>query len=206
MSDNKIFLAVHLAALFVLVACGRVGNNNGTTANYSPKTLGSTWTYHATINTQTYDVTQIITQSSSAAYSLKSGASSYHLFDFELMSNGIWGQTKDTWYTGGTAQYTVTYTPPLPDEPSSWDIGTHDTGTITSNNTGTQQTGSHHYDITVVGFESVTVPAGTFNALKVTYTYDGDTSDSWFVDGVGKVKSLNSGLGYEWVLTNYTIL
>jgi hypothetical protein len=209
MRGNKIFLAVLLVTLSVLAACGRGGNNNGTAVNYSPKTTGSTWTYLATTNTQTNDTTQIITQSSSTAYSLKSGVSSYHLFDFELMSNGIWGQTKDTWYTGGTVQYTVTYTPPLPHEPSAWNIGTHDTGTITStlnSSTGTQQTASDHFDMTVVGFESVTVPAGTFNALKVAYSYDGFTSDAWFVDGVGIVKSINSGLGYEWVLTSYTIL
>jgi DUF3108-like len=207
MRGNKIFQAVLLVALFVLAACGSGGNNSGTTTNYSPKTTGSTWTYLATNNTQTFDITQIITQSSSTAYSLKSGDSSYHLFDFELISNGIWGETKDTWYTEGTAQYTATYTPPVPLEPSAWNIGTHDTGTITStlNSAGTQQTESYHYDITVVGFESVTVPAGTFNALKVTYSYDGATSDSWFVDGVGNVKSINAGSGYEWVLTSYTI-
>jgi hypothetical protein len=208
MSGNKIFMVALLFALFVFTACGRGENNNGTTANYSPKTTGSTWTYLVTINTRTYDNTQIITQSSSTAYSLKSGVSSYHLFDFELMSNGIWGETKDTWYTGGTVQYTVTYTPPLPLEPSAWNIGTHDTGTstFTQNSAGTQQTGSHDYDIIVVGFESVMVPAGTFNALKVTYSYDGYTSDSWFADGVGIVKSITSGLGYERVLTSYTIL
>lgn len=73
---------------------------------------------------------------------------------------------------------------------------------------------------TVIGRESVTVPAGTFDALKVEcntkltigmngtpiYTIEGP-STSWYALGVGMVKSIGSGGGYEATieLTAYQI-
>jgi hypothetical protein len=50
------------------------------------------------------------------------------------------------------------------------------------------------------------VPAGTFNALKVTRTdtADGSTKTQWFVRGVGKVRELTAN-GHKEELTAYTI-
>ena len=65
-------------------------------------------------------------------------------------------------------------------------------------------------DITVDGYESVTVPAGTFsNALKLTrYTAYG-TSTEWYADSVGFVKSVEPAdlpfPSFIQELTSYTI-
>ena len=50
------------------------------------------------------------------------------------------------------------------------------------------------------------VPAGTFNALKVTRTdtADGSTKTQWFVRGVGKIRE-RTGAGHIEELTAYTI-
>ena len=59
----------------------------------------------------------------------------------------------------------------------------------------------------VDGVDVVTaVPAGTFNALKVTRTdtADGSTKTQWFVRGVGKVRE-RTAAGHFEELTTYTI-
>jgi len=60
---------------------------------------------------------------------------------------------------------------------------------------------------TVEGVDVVTkVPAGTFNALKVTRTdtADGSTKTQWFTRGVGKIRELTSQ-GHKEELTSYNI-
>jgi hypothetical protein len=54
--------------------------------------------------------------------------------------------------------------------------------------------------------ETVTVPAGTFSALKITRTdtSDGTAKSQWFVPGVGKIRESNT-TGHLEELTSYTI-
>jgi hypothetical protein len=54
--------------------------------------------------------------------------------------------------------------------------------------------------------EVVTVPAGTFNALKITRTNtaDGTAKSQWFVQGVGKIREANT-TGHLEELTSYMI-
>ncbi len=54
--------------------------------------------------------------------------------------------------------------------------------------------------------EVVTVPAGTFSALKITRTNtaDGTSKSQWFVPGVGKIRESNT-TGHLEELTSYTI-
>ena len=74
--------------------------------------------------------------------------------------------------------------------------------------------------LTVVGMETVNVPAGTFQALRVDSTMEstfggmmmalpGTTSNStyWFVDGIGIVRYVNSGADYSGGgdLTSYSV-
>jgi len=70
------------------------------------------------------------------------------------------------------------------------------TSTISSNDTWT-----------VAGVDvSVTVPAGTFAALKLTHAdaADGSTKTYWFVRGVGKVREETSG-GHVEELASYQV-
>jgi hypothetical protein len=54
--------------------------------------------------------------------------------------------------------------------------------------------------------EVVTVPAGTFSALKITRTdtANGSSKSQWFVPGVGKIRESNT-TGHLEELTSYTI-
>jgi len=73
-----------------------------------------------------------------------------------------------------------------------------------------QQSFSSQLD--VVGFETVTVPAGTFSALVVEQRRgepDGTSTTSWLVEGLGLVKrETEIGDGISWVdeLTSATLL
>ncbi len=185
------------------------GNNNrGTTANYSPKTQGSTWTYLiTTASSYTTTETDTIIQSSGTAYSLEyyfSAVTDYGIDDIVQMSNRTWGISKETYYNAkGTVLILNTFSPPSVLEPSNWSVGTQESYTSTLYQNGASSTSST--DINVVGFESVTVPAGTFNALKITFSNSiNGTITNWYVDGVGCVKSVYPSFQIN-VLTSYTI-
>ncbi len=181
------------------------GNNNGTMANYSPKTQGSMWTYLiTTASSYTTTETDIVIQSSSTAYSLKyyfSAVTDYGIDDIVQMSNGTWGISEETYYNAkGTVLFLNTFSPPSVLEPSNWSIGTHESYTSTFNTSLTSST-----DINVVGFESITVPAGTFNALKITFTNSiNGTITNWYADGVGCIKSIYPSFQIN-ELTSYAI-
>jgi hypothetical protein len=193
---------------------GNAGNSNagsnsdGTTANYSPKTLGSTWTYLiTTASSYTASETDTIIQSSITRYLLKyyfSSVTDYGIDDIVQMSNGTWGISKETYYNAkGTVLFLSTFAPPSILEPSNWSVGTRESYTFTLTQSGVSSTSGT--DIDVVGFEVVTVPAGTFNALKITFTNSvGGTITNWYVDGIGCVKSVYPSNQIN-VLTNFTI-
>lgn len=52
---------------------------------------------------------------------------------------------------------------------------------------------------TVMGTETVTVPAGTYKAVRIKEQRAGTSGDSWFVPGVGVVKSDLSGPDGQYV-------
>ncbi len=185
------------------------GNNNDvTTVNYSPKTQGSTWTYLiTTASSYTTTETDTIIQSSGTAYSVKyyfSAVTDYGIDDIVQMSNRTWGISKETYYNDkGTVLFLYTFTPPSVLGPSNWSVGTQESYTSTLIQNGASSTFST--DINVVGIESVTVPAGTFNALKITFTNSiNGTITNWYADGVGCVKSIYPGFQIN-ELTSYTI-
>ena len=87
---------------------------------------------------------------------------------------------------------------------ATWTIDYTKTKTTSSKPTATtnQQEGWKVDAVDVV----TAVPAGTFNALKITRTdtSDGSTKTQWFVRGVGKVRE-RTGAGHFEELTAYTI-
>ncbi len=185
-----------------------VGNFNGITANYSPKTQGSSWTYLiTTASSYTTTETDTVIQSSSSAYSVEyyfSAVTDYGIDDIVQMSNGTWGIIKETYYTSkGTVLFLNTFTPPSALEPSNWSVGTQESYTSTFNQNGASLTSST--EINVIGFESVSVPAGTFTALKITFTNSiNGTITNWYADGVGCIKSIYPSFQIN-ELTSYTI-
>lgn len=183
-------------------------SNSGGAANYSPRTQGSTWTYLITTAASfTATETDTIIQSTGTGYSLKyyfSGVTDYGIDDIVQMSSGTWGISKETYYNAkGTVLFLNTYTPPSVLEPSRWSAGTQEsyTSTLTGNGTGSTSSTEIH----VVGFELVTVPVGTFNALKITFTDSaGGTITNWYADGVGCVKTIYPSFQVD-ELISYTV-
>ncbi len=104
---------------------------------------------------------------------------------------------------GGTETVsTYTYDPPAPIVPADTTPGVTRTTQSTVTRTGASGTTTFTElrSWTVNGIESVSVPAGTFSALKITTVITGTTitgtttprtSVAWFVRGFGLVKSLN---------------
>jgi hypothetical protein len=115
--------------------------------------------------------------------------------------------TRTDSYFNGTLISTVLWDPPLLTTPSDISVGHVETHTsqytaITySNGSQYRVTGTTSITTTIVGFEDVSVPAGTFRgALR---TSDG-TYASWFARDVGFVRQTGPS-SVETVLTSYNI-
>ncbi len=207
---------ITVAVFLFLAGCngGDSGSSGGGGASekYAPHTTGSTWNYSSVSSSSTYTFTVSITGSSDTAYTQKyiSSLDSEYSISNYVFSNNVWGLSTAIDYNsvGGVISST-TWSPPCPTFlPSNIDTGTHETYNLTVDS-GTP--GSATMDITVIGYENVTVPAGTFNnAVKISYTYTlpggwGPTSwTSWFAEGVGVVKNVY-GDGETEQLMSYSI-
>jgi hypothetical protein len=222
-----LLLAAVLSIVTLVAACGGGGgggavpittSGNTTTtsgSNYFPISAGSSWTYSSTSSDSTFTYVQTITQSTSSSFSMKTTSTSlpgWTTEDYVLLLTKAWGEADQTLYDdGGNVTQTVTFNPAIPALPSKWDIGTHDFGmSILTSNPPLDIDGLTLSDITVNGSESVTVPAGTFSALKVTtvasYPTISITQSLWFVDGVGIVKStISTPVPQSSELVSFTI-
>jgi hypothetical protein len=121
--------------------------------------------------------------------------------------------------TMSTTGYNLTnnWSPALPTLPASLATGNTETvtSTLTSSSSTVSCSGPQTVKFTVIGPESVTVTAGTFNAIKITSTTTinqtctkgtgsgGSTDTQWFVPGLGTVKS-QASTGEISQLASYT--
>ncbi len=97
-------------------------------------------------------------------------------------------------------------------------------GTVTASGMTADATNDTSISCSASGVESVSVPAGTFDAMKVTCQYMSTitvvtqgisvpvapivfTTDSWYAPGIGWVQSISAGDGLDTtiVLTSYSI-
>ncbi len=90
----------------------------------------------------------------------------------------------------------------------SWNYSLDFTSQITVNGTNSQAQGTSSYQLNAVGNESVTVPAGTFNAMKIQITTNFNmqmnmqganipvtltsNTTAWYVPNVGMVKQVDN--------------
>ena len=199
-----------------------VGTPTVTTGPYQPLTVGSTWTYHVDDQGVVYDK-----QSSVEAFEDMGGAiagtmgfkvretvkAAIQLTWYEQtgtdvrrhhdqLADDTGRQLSDEWYSPYLLR--VDEAPEHLTKGATWTINyTHTKTTSSKPTTTTNQAETW----TVDAVDIVTaVPAGTFNALKVTRTdtADGTTKTQWFVRGVGKVRE-RTGAGHFEELTAYTI-
>lgn len=199
-----------------------VGTPTPTTGPYQPLTVGSTWTYHVDDQGVVYDK-----QSSVEAFEDMGGdiagtmgfkvretvKAAIQLTWYEQtgtdvrrhhdqLADDTGRQLSDEWYSPYLLR--VDEAPEHLVQGATWTINYTHTKTTSSKPTTTS---NHAESWTVDGVDVVTaVPAGTFNALKVTRTdtSDGSTKTQWFVRGVGKVRE-RTGNGHFEELTAYNI-
>jgi len=199
-----------------------VGTPTVTTGPYQPLTVGTTWAYHVDDQGVVYDK-----QSAVEAFEDMGGAiagtmgfkvretvkAAIQLTWYEQtgtdvrrhhdqLADDTGRQLSDEWYSPYLLR--VDEAPEHLTKGATWTINYTHTKTTSSKPTTTS---NQSETWTVDGVDLVTkVPAGTFNALKVTRTdtSDGSTKTQWFVRGVGKVRE-RTGNGHFEELTAYTI-
>jgi hypothetical protein len=193
-----------------------------TSGPYQPLTVGSTWTYHVDDQGVVYDKQSAVqafedmggdiagTMGYKVQETIKSSIQLtwYEKTDLDVrrhhdvLTDDQNRQLSDEWYAPYLLR--VDESPDHLQAGASWTINYTKTKTTSSKPmTMTNQTETW----TVDGVDVVTaVPAGTYNALKVTRTdpADGSTKTQWFVRGVGKVREV-TGQGHFEELTAFTI-
>ncbi len=183
-----------------LGACGAYMSGVGSVLTYSftaaSQMTGTSVVTFTSLDSASGDaVFTSITDIASAQYT----SSSTTIQNMRCQADGIFDLSSTTDYSvvasgtsfGGTTE--TTYGPPMLVLPadvavgSNWDMSTD--GTTTDSNAGSS-TFSISQTAAVTGAESVTVPAGTYDTLAITYTpSSGDPSHAWIAAGVGTVKS-----------------
>ena len=230
---SKVLVVVALAVPPALAGCGGGGGGGGdpaavtgpvtpTTGPNQPLTVGPVWTLHVDDQGVVYDK-----NSSVEAYEdiggPKAGIMGYRVREtikdsiqltwYELTSTDVRrhhdqmldsnGQlASDEWYDPYLLR--LDETPDHLQEGASWTMTYADTKTTSDKPTETTNK-SQNWHVDAVG-KAVSVPAGTFAALQVTFTdkSDGSTKTQWFVQGVGKIKEQTSA-GHTEELTSYQI-
>ncbi len=192
-----------------LFACGGGGGGGeGSTpaSTYTPHSAGSTWTYIVTLSSGgSYTQTKTIPQSTASDWIVKYEYSNSSMYDLQSVNdtNGE-AMSVDAYYNNvdNSLAYSYTYSPPMLLVPSDMTPGTAalSTSTWTYSSGGSSSTGTITRSISVDAIESVTVPAGTFTAVKITTTITrtpssgspGQTMETrWYAQDIGWVKIMS---------------
>ena len=216
MKKGILWVMASVMFAFGLAACGSSGGSsapaptNNTPVNStnwnSPHGVGSTWTYASSVSSgNSYTLTKIVTQSTSSSYEMKFFASNSTVYDLQTIrddGNGL-TMSEDDYYNkaDNSLAYTMTYTPSMLIRPPDMTQGASASSTSTRSylQNGVTSTGTYVRSIIVNGVESVTVPAGTFSAVKITTdvtftpsagTPTGSTDIRWYVLDIGWVKRI----------------
>ncbi len=197
-----------LALSGLLFACSGGGGGEGSTpaSRYTPHSAGSTWTYIVTLSSGgSYTQTKTIPQSTANDWTVKYEYSNSSMYDLQSVNdtNGE-AMSADAYYNNAdnSPAYTYAYSPPMLLVPSDMTPGNtlSSTSTWTYSSGGSSSTGTIIRSISVDSIESVTVPAGTFTAVKISTTIARNPSSGsqviimetrWYVQGIGWVKIIS---------------
>jgi hypothetical protein len=193
---------------------------------YMPAVEGATWSYNA--HTDQGDTTQVdtITDVGTDGFLVETTRSDgfNYVITWTCTPEGLlWLQTDGGMFSGifqggGLSQSweTVSYSGiSIPKNGQAGDTWSSDQQISVTDSTGTRNFGIA-MNFQAVGMESVSVPAGTFNAMRVDFTMAWTSDDNinmtylvtdWFVENVGLVKtSAQADFGsYSLELTSYSI-
>lgn len=200
----NVLVGLLLIVAFGLAGCGSDGNGTQN-STYLPVTAGSTWKFinaDSTVRTETImaNINNRVTREVITA-SGKSIAT-------EVVSNNAsYLASREIYDAAGSYTSTKAYSPApgMLFIPSSIIPGTHETQTVQINTLPADTNSSLSQDVTVVGFETITVPAGTFNnALKIQTIISGKVYISWFGLNVGMIRQdIENAKAFE--LTSFSI-
>jgi len=194
-----------------------------TSGDYQPLVLNATWSYHVNDKGPQYDKT-VVVEALEDVGGPKAGTMAYRFHET------IPSEYQMTWYQA-EGEVVVRYheqsfdpnaTTPKSDEwcdpyrlridesaahtaaGASWDWMYMDTKTSRTKPTSMASI-TESWTVDAVD-EAVTVPAGTFAALRLTHVdpSDGSTKTYWFVRGIGKVRE-QTNAGHIEELTSYTV-
>ncbi len=177
---------------------------------YQPSKVGSTWVYNGSdTNTQSYNRTDAITNAGPDAFTIASTLStvSYNV-DYTCTAEGLVANNPVQQYLGALlaspnspvkVDLLSTTGVSLPKQIKPGDTW-EQTAEVNTTLNGTQTNGLVIFDYTAVGFENVTVLAGTYNALRVDATIRIEvtpfrilagtiTTSSWYATDVGVVQT-----------------
>jgi hypothetical protein len=180
------------------LATARVSKNNGTCDNpYYPVVDGATWVYQMSTGDQ---ATYAMSVGKNDTFTIDiQGQSSKFTIDGKCTRDGIVLMDRPgslTTYTGDQGSSTVSTVNEqgvtLPNNPQIGDKWSQSIDVNTDNSPSHIQT-----EYQVLGFETITVPAGKFNALKLEQTGYLEIMGQkvamhgfqWFAQGVGTVRS-----------------
>lgn len=202
---SRYLMSVGAALALTLWSCVAFGL---TAAAYLPLAPGNTWTYLdvddgvSSTRTKTVSANKVLFNGTYAYELVSSTGSKYYELNDQ---NGSW---EFGGYSSGGLK--VTFSPSVQGLPPTFDVGqafSRSTTATYSSQSGATASGPVTWFTRVMGFEYVTVPAGTFYAVRLdssmtmtvtnhytgaTITLTGDDS-TWLAENVGEVKSVTSG-------------
>jgi hypothetical protein len=174
---------------------------------YQPTSVGSTWTIAITRPGEASPSIEVetVTDSSPAAFTVKVDLSDggWRLITNQVSSQGLMESSIKTYAADGTLTTNATFSPPEIILPPRLAVGSSasSTSTQTTESFTRSLMASISRDLTVTGPEQITVPAGTFTAMKVTTIVTTDNglgrpptrsyNVRWWAFGIGAVKTVN---------------
>lgn len=188
MKWNKIAMAGFFAAMVLgLAGCG---DSSGVVLLYDPVSVGSTWIYNRSdngIRTQT----NVAGANNQATREVNDSATGKSVATITISNNAYYLSNLILYDTAGVYTATKTYSP-SPGQLfllAATAVGSHETQTVLVTTQPANTTATVSLDMTVAGYENITVPAGTFaNALKTQTVIGSTTISSWFALNVGMIR------------------
>jgi len=193
-----------------------------TTGPYQPLTVGTTWNYHVDDQGTVYEKASSVEAFEDMGGDI-AGTMGYRVREtvkasvqltwyeqtatdvrrhHDTLSDNTGRMLSDEWYAPYLLR--VDESPDHLQVGATWSINYSKTKTTSSKPT-TESNQAETWTVDAVDVVAK-VPAGTFNALKITRTdtSDGSTKTQWFTRGVGKIRELTS-MGHKEELTSYNI-
>ncbi|HXU63367.1 MAG TPA: hypothetical protein VN962_16830 [Polyangia bacterium] len=196
-----------------------------TVGRYQPLAVGAQWVYQVTdtnnvaytksssivsfedvggayAGTMTYKLSETVKSSTQFTWYQQTDTDTRRLHDQSLDSTGA--LSSDDWYAPYNLR--IDEAPEHLAVGAMWQLTYQDAQTNAKKGTSKTTTTTENWSVDAVD-ETVTVPAGTFTAVRITRTdtaSGGSAKTQWFVAGVGKVREENNS-GHLEVLTSYSI-